>query len=612
MAETRPKPDIVHGVPPVAVSSASTRVNRTGSWKYIRPVYQDRIAPCNQGCPVGIDVEGYMNLLRQGREQEARDLLLRENPLPAVTGRVCYHPCESACNRVRFDQGVAIHAVERMLGDGRLEQPLPAPAQCTRSERVAVVGSGPAGLACAYHLVRMGYAVTVYEAELEPGGVLRWGIPEYRLPKDVLKGEIARLAALGVEFFCGIKVGRDLDFDTLDGFDAVFVATGVHRSRRLGIPGEDLRGVLRGLDFLRAVNQGLRPKLGRRTVVVGGGNTAMDCARTARRLGAEVTVLYRRGRAEMPAHQEEVEEALREGVRFEFLAAPLAVRSDAHLENERAIDAICDSFEAEARADVGRHAIGLECERMRLGEPDRSGRRRPEPVPDSAFFVPADTVLTALGEEADVGFLPDDVQRRDGTLRVNPLGETSRTAVFAGGDLLDEPHTVAYALGSGKRAAIGIDHFLRRRAEEDPDQVELRELKLGPAGNLSVTRWREDDPVRRENPVNEVVEVEQLNFAHFRHAGRQEDGVRVLPEPLGDFTETRLGLSHEEALAEAQRCLNCGVCNGCEVCLVFCPDVAISRRLGGGFEIDYEHCKGCGVCAYECPRGAMTMTREGL
>jgi len=318
------RPDLAHGVPPVAVSSASTRDNLTGSWKYIRPVYRDRVAPCNQGCPIGVDIESWMRLAGDGRLDEARDLLLRENPLPAVCGRVCYHPCETACNRAGFDEGVAIHAVERLLGDLASEAPISRP-EPRRGKSVGVVGAGPAGLSCAYHLARLGYDVTVYEAAREPGGVLRWGIPEYRLPKDVLRRELDRIRALGARFVCGTHVGRDVPFGALSDHDAVFLATGVQRRRPLGIPGEHLPQVVEGLALLRAVNGGARPELGRRVVVVGGGNTAMDCARTAVRLGAEVTVLYRRSRELMPAHAEEFTAARHEGVRFGFLAAPVAV-----------------------------------------------------------------------------------------------------------------------------------------------------------------------------------------------------------------------------------------------------------------------------------------------
>jgi len=600
--------DLAHGVPKVAVSTTSTRVNRTGSWKYIRPVYRDRVAPCNQGCLVGVDIEGYMNLVSQGRTREAIELLLAENPLPATTGRVCYHPCEGACNRGRHDEAIAIHAVERMLGDLALAAPPPVVANRTRTETVGVIGSGPSGLACAYHLARLGYGVTVYEAESEPGGVLRWGIPAYRLPKDVLAREIDRIAAHGVTFRTGARVGRELTFGEVARHDAVYVATGVHASRPLGIPGGDLGGVMPGLAFLKQVNAGLTPDIGRRVVVVGGGNTAMDCARTAVRLGADVLVVYRRGRAEMPANREEVEEAVCEGVRFEFLAAPVAAMP----RNESATDAL-DGVETSFGEDAAarrRRVAGLECVRMTLGEPDASGRRRPVAIAGSGFLVDADTVLTALGEDADLEFAGGRLPVQ-GALRVNPLGGAGG-AVFAGGDLLDEPHTVAFAIGSGKRAAIGIDHWLRLRAGEDPDAVELGDLRLGPAGNLSATRWRGDDPVRRVNAANEVVPFDDLNLAQVAHAPRHKD--RHLPAERSrlDFAEANHGLRPDDARAEAGRCIHCGTCDGCEVCLIFCPDVAISRRDDGGFDIAYDHCKGCGVCAAECPRGAIQMTREGL
>jgi len=610
MAESRPVPDIEHGVPPVSVSSASTSVNPTGSWKYIRPVFQDRVAPCNHGCPVGIDIQGYMGHARDGRLAEARELLLRENPLPATTGRVCYHPCESACNRAAFDDAVAIHAVERLLGDTALHLPT-APAPRTRSETVAVVGSGPAGLACAYHLVRLGYGVTVYEADAEPGGVLRWGIPEYRLPKQVLALEIDRVRALGVEFRCGVRVGKDVPFESLEAHDAVFVATGVHRSRPLGIPGESFHGVWRGLELLRAVNGGARPDLGRRVVVVGGGNTALDCARTAARLGAEVTVLYRRGHAEMPAHDEEYRAALDEGVRFGFLAAPIEVLGDGRVPEEEPMQAIGDTFGEFESLDRRPRVRGVRCVRMRLGKADGSGRRRPVPIKGSEFEVACEALVTALGEDADLEFLPESLRDRGGALQVTPLGGARRTAVFAGGDIIEEPHTVAFALGSGKRAAIGIDHYLRFLQGEISGDVEVGELRFGPGGNLSMTRWREDDPVARVNPANDVAGVENINLAHFAHAPRQRDLVRPPWETRHDFEETNLGLSRDAALAEARRCFHCGGCTGCEVCLVFCPDVAIRRIGEGRFEIDYEHCKGCGLCAAECPRGCVTMTREG-
>jgi 2-oxoacid:acceptor oxidoreductase delta subunit (pyruvate/2-ketoisovalerate family) len=589
MAERTSVIDRVHGVPPVAISDSDTTVNRTGSWKYIRPVYRDRVAPCNEGCPVGIDIEAYMNELREGRVDAALALLLRENPMPAVTGRVCYHPCESVCNRRNYDDAVSIHAVERALGDMALEAKATPPAPPSRKERVAVVGSGPAGLACAFHLRHLGYGVTVFEAAPEPGGVLRLGIPEYRLPKALLAREIARIQSLGIEIRCNARVGTDVPWSALDDYAAVFLGPGVHRSLSMGIEHEDTPGIRSGLDFLKELNLGGQPQLGHRVVVVGGGNTAMDCARSALRLGAETLVLYRRTRAEMPATDEEVEEADAEGAQFQYLAAPV-------------------------RARVKNHRLaGLECIRMKLGDADASGRRRPVPIPGSEFFVPADTVLSAIGEGPDFEVLGGNLEHDAWTLKVNAFGHTTETKVFAGGDVIDQPHTVAYALGAGKRAAIAIDAHLRQAAGESLEEPDLRTLRYGRVGNTPVTRWTGEDPVVRNGAVNEIVPYEAINTAHFTPVQAHPDRRLSVERSLEGFGEVNLGLTRELALAEARRCFNCGVCNRCELCLIFCPDVAISRREdGSGFEIDYEHCKGCGLCNAECPRGAMAMTREGL
>src|SRR5574341_1235103 len=429
-------PEATGRVTPLAVSQTSTLVSRTGSWKYIRPIYQDQLAPCIEACPVGIDIEGYLNLLREGRVEEACDLLLRENPMPAVTGRVCHHPCETSCNRCQLDEGVAVHAIERALGDLILAT-TPRPASRTSCASVGVVGSGPAGLACAYHVARLGYHVTVLEAASEPGGMLRLGIPEYRLPRKVLDRQIGWIKAQGVTIECASPVGEDVPWwSVLSGFDAVFISTGAHQSKALGVPGERLAGVDPGLAFLRRTNAGERPKVGKRVVVVGGGNTAMDCARTALRLGAEVTVLYRRTRAEMPAIADEVDEAEREGVQFVFLAAPIRL-------------------------------------------------------------VSANGRVTAIGETADVDGLPPEIERHGGSVLTDPYGSTTRAAVFAGGDLANQPRTVADALGAGKRAAIGIDQYLRMITGRPLEGPPTAELRYGKKGNLSITRWRRDDPVSR-------------------------------------------------------------------------------------------------------------------
>jgi NADPH-dependent glutamate synthase beta subunit-like oxidoreductase len=579
-------PESAGRVSPVAVSQTSTLVSHTGTWKYIRPVYRDLVAPCMEACPVGIDIEGYLNLLREGRLEEAGDLLARENPMPAVTGRVCHHPCEVRCNRRQYDEAVAIHAIERRLGDVLLEQ-MPVTAVARRPGSVAVVGSGPAGLGCAYHLARLGYAVTVFEAAAEAGGMLRLGIPEYRLPRAVLDRQIAWIVGHGIHLECGVRVGTDLPWPALwERFEAVFLAPGAQRSRELGVPGESLQGVRAGLAFLRAVNGGERPDLGRRVVVVGGGNTAMDCARTALRLGAAVTVLYRRTRAEMPAIADEVEDAEGEGVEFIFLAAPLRLVGE------------------------GGRVTAIECQRMRLGEPDASGRRAPVPVEGDRFLLPADTVLTAIGELADLEDLPGDIARLPVGIAAGVFGETSRAAVFAGGDAASQARTVADALGAGKRAAMGIDRYLRLIHGERDRFPEAESLRYGPHGNLSITRWRGDDPVPRTAPVNQVVRYQDLNLHYFTRRPRRLEE-RLPAASRRDFAEVNRGFDGEAMLEEAGRCFNCGVCNRCDVCLVLCPDVAIARSYRG-YRILLEYCKGCGICAAECPRGAMAMTREAL
>ena len=574
------------GIPPVAMSRTSTLVTHTGTWRYLRPVYHDRVAPCNQGCPVGIDIEGYMNLLRENRVNEAIALLLAENPMPAVTGRVCHHPCENTCNRRPLDGAVAIHAVERMLGDHASSKPDPANDAVPRAERVAVVGSGPAGLACAYHLARFGYQVTVLEAAELPGGMLRLGIPEYRLPRAVLDADVYRIVSQGVRIVCNVSVDTPEAWNELtDMFDAVCIATGAHTSRVLGLRGEELAEVRPGLAFLREVNAGARPDLGKRVVVVGGGNTAMDCARAAMRLGATVSVVYRRTRDEMPAIAEEVEDARREGAHFVFLANP-----------------------EEFTARDGRLS-GVVCERMQLGEPDESGRRRPVPT-GALFTIEADTVLTAIGESSEIDGLPDDVVRGDSGLPVDAVGHTNRAALFAGGDATDLTRTVADALGAGKRAAIGIDRHLRALAGDTAPEQDAEQARFA-GGNMSALKWRGLDPIRRKDPVNTVVAVDDINLSQFERVARHTDA--HLPSAAAraaGFIEANRGLTTAEALDESRRCLNCGVCTECDVCLIFCPDAAITHAEGGGYEIALDYCKGCGICAAECPRGAIVMTKD--
>jgi NADPH-dependent glutamate synthase beta subunit-like oxidoreductase len=610
MRDDRARADIRKGMPSLAEDTDSTVVNPTGSGKVVRPVFQDMVAPCNAVCPVGMDVEGAMNLLREGKVAEARDLLLRENPMPAVTGRVCDHPCQTACNRASLDDAVNIHAVERMLGDLEPEVHAPAPAR-TRGEKVAVVGSGPAGLACAYHLARLGYAVNVFEAEAEPGGALRYGIPEYHLPNEVLAKEIERIRSQGVSIRCGVRVGENLSWKELASHDAIFLASGACVNRPLELPGQDPADVRPGLEFLREAKAGDRGTVGRRVVVVGGTDTAVDCARTALRLGAEPVVVCQGTRADLSASTEAFDEAVREGVRFEFQTWPVAVQASEHSENEQAIDAIRAMYVEDEGDRPRTRLVSVECVRMRNVEAGPSGEWRSLPIQDSNFLLPADTLLTALGEEPDLEFLPSEITRKGYVVKVDEFGRTNHPGFFAGGDITGEPRTVAHSLGSGKRAAIGIDRHLREKAGDPVAEADSRALRYGGTGNFSITRWRKDDPVHRTGALNEVVPFERLNLAHFTSVPGKPDRHRSFEERRSSFAEANLGLTPNEALAEARRCFNCGVCNQCELCLAFCPDIAIRRHPDGhGFSRSEPHCKGCGICVEECPRGAMVMTKE--
>jgi len=557
-------------MPMMPASMASTLYNKTGSWRYMRPLYVNKTPPCNAACPAGEDIVMYLQLTAQGRYAEAWETIVRENPFPGVCGRVCPHPCESECNREHLGGAIAIHCQERFLADyaAAHDLGLPMPDVPQRGEHVAVVGAGPAGLSCAYHLRRMGYQVTVFDAGDKPGGMMRL-IPEYRLPKEVLEREIAAIVATGVEVKTGVRLGVDVSLDDLKDYAAVFLAVGQSRSRRLGVPGEEAADVLPGIDFLARVARGQRVGLGEKVAVIGGGNTAMDAARTARRLGADVTIFYRRSRAEMPAIDEEVNEALDEGVRIEFLRAPVAVLTE------------------------NGHVRGLRLTEMELGAPDESGRRRPMPVAGSEYDVACDTVIPALGQVADLSFLDAEVKSERGRIITDEKAATTRPPIFAGGDVATGFGTVTAAVGSGKRAALAIDCFLRGVERTFPDLAQ--NVQAAP---------RPHDAA--------VVRFEDLNTAYFEEEPRPRQEQRPAAERVTTFEEVNLGYGEDAALAEAQRCFSCGTCNECDNCLIFCPDVAVLRGPSDDepFVFNYDYCKGCGICVSECPRHAISFEEE--
>ena len=551
-------------------------VIKTGIWRTLRPALKVKTPPCNEACPAGVDVRGFVTLIKQGFFNEACRLYVEENPFPGICGRVCYHPCESSCNRRDFDQPVGINELERFLADFYS----PVEQECSKREKqVAVVGSGPAGMSCSYYLARLGHPVTIFEALNVIGGLLRTGIPGYRLPEEVLDKEIEKLRTLGVEIQTNCPVTKE-SWDELARFDAIVLAHGA--SEHLSLPfvcaGSGAVPILSGLGFLKTVKQGGEVSLGRRVVIIGGGNTAIDAARVSLRLGTSPTILYRRSKAEMPAFQTEIEEALEEGVEFLFLTSPVAVE----------------------KTESGQR---IHCIRNRMGKPDEDGRPSPLPIEGSDFFVEADSILSAIGEVCDLSFLPEEISFSHQSVYVSEWGLTTKSGVFACGDVIDQPRTVVHAIGSGKRAAIAIDCYLKNRS----DSALMSSLRIGEKGGLSFKNYSEGTSAPSSK---NVVHFEDLNPYYFQYKKRYSR--RKLPnKSRTGFQEAYGTLAEEEVLGEAQRCFRCGMCDHCGNCYIFCPDGSISEQEEGALNlINYDYCKGCGICANECPVAIIEMEKE--
>ena len=564
--------------PPMSFSYEGTQASRTGTWRYLTPAYLNKLAPCNEACPAGEDVEAALVLAGQEGYLEAWEKIAQENPLPRVCGRVCFHPCEGGCNRKEFDEATSINALERFVGDHAFQSGKRfAPAKEKKKEKIAIIGSGPAGLSCAYHLASLGYGVTLFEAQPKLGGVLRYGIPAYRLPKDVLDQEINNILALGVEARTGAPVGKEVKWEELKKFSAVFVAAGAWKNVPLKIPGEDAKGVISGLEFLQKVNSGQTVDLGQRVAIIGGGNTAMDAARSALRLEGKPLIIYRRTKEEMPAWEEEVAETAEENIEFIFLSSPVKIIT----ENGK--------------------VKGVECIKNLLGPVGKDGRREPRPIEGSNFTLPVDAVISAIGEMPDFSFLPPELRKSVGSLPVDETGATPLKDVFAGGDIVAQPRTVSYAIGSGKKAAMAIDATLRGKNAVEA----LRSARWGEKGSLSMALYRKGGA---DGMAPEVVRFSDLNPAYFKRQARKPKEKLSVSRPTTGFSEVTLGLSPASALYEAKRCFNCGVCNLCHNCFIYCPDLAIAARPDKqGYAINYDYCKGCCICVEECPRGAISL-----
>jgi len=535
----------------ITLDVGSSLANQTGSWRTSRPVYVDRLPPCNHACPAGENIQSWLFHAESGDYESAWRTLTADNPLPAVMGRVCYHPCEESCNRAKLDQPVGINSVERFLGDEAIKRGWRfAPPAAESSKRVLVVGAGLSGLSAAYHLRRMGHRVAIHEAGPMAGGMMRFGIPKYRLPREVLDAEIARILELGVALKLNAEVENILETMREGGFDAAFLAVGAHIAKRAYIPAGSAAKILDAVQVLRSMEGEEKPLLGRRVIVYGGGNTALDVARTAKRLGAtESIIVYRRTRDRMPAHDFEVEEALEEGVMMKWLSTI-------------------------KRMEEG----SITVEKMVL---DDTGF--PQPTGELETLA-TDSLVLALGQEVDLSLLEGvpGLSIEGGVVQVGPNMMTGCAGIFAGGDMVPSERTVTVAVGHGKKAARHIDAWLRSAPRADVEKHELASF-------------------------------DKLNTWYYADAPKTVRPMLDLVRRTSTFEEVQHGLDETNALYEARRCLSCGNCFECDNCYGVCPDNAVIK-LGPGkrFQFNYDYCKGCGVCAQECPCGAIAMVPEAI
>ena len=542
-------------------TTGTTEVFKTGTWRAALPRHIEAPSPCHAACPIEGDIAEWIGRARVRDFRGAWEILTRHNPFPAVAGRICHHPCEAACNRAGFDASLAICRLERYVGDRALTEGWDfAPVEVSREERIAVVGGGPSGLSAAFHLRRRGYAVTLFESRPELGGLMRYGIPSYRLVRSVLDGEIARIVNLGIEVRCGVSMETAEDFERLrSGFAAVYLAIGARCQKRLPRLDYTQPWVMDGADYLARTNAGEAPGLGKRVVVIGGGSAAIDVARSALRAGHEVKILALETRSQLPAQRDEVLEALEEGV------------------------ALVDGAMLTEVFDTGSAGLVLKCVRVEFEAGATRGQFTVVPIPDSEFTLDADAVIPSIGQDPDLAPLSAALAADGALLKTDQGQATSAERVYAGGDVASMARFVTEAIGMGKRAAREIDRALRGKTQGADDGAEV-----------------EAEP---------VVQLAAINTFYYPRQARAAEQRLPAAERLASDAEVQIGFDLERALAETERCFSCGTCIECDNCVHYCPDLAV-RREAGGYVVLADYCKGCGLCVEECPTGSMKMVGE--
>jgi len=545
-------------VVPTTWTTGTTEVFKTGTWRAALPQHIHAPSPCHTACPVNGDIAEWMGRAHAHDFRGAWEILTRHNPFPAVAGRICHHPCEAACNRAGFDESLAICRLERYVGDCALAEGWAfAPVEVSRAEGIAIVGGGPSGLSAAFHLRRRGYAVTLFESRPELGGLMRYGIPPYRLARSVLDGEIARIVDLGVDVRLGVSMETAEAFERLrSGFDAVYLAIGARCQKRLPRLDYTRAWVMDGADYLARANAGTAPALGKRVVVIGGGSAAIDVARSALRSGHEVTILALESVSQMPAQREEVIEAMEEGV------------------------ALVNGAMLTEAVDVGTAGLVLKCVRVRFEAAATRGQFTVIPIPGSAFALDADAIVVSIGQDPDLAPFSAAFETEGALLKANERQATSLDRVYAGGDVASMARFVTEAIGMGKRAALEVDRVLRGNPQGADDAA-----------------------------AEPVVELAAINTFYYPRQARVVEQRLPAAQRLASGSEVQIGFDLEQALAETERCFSCGTCIECDNCVHYCPDLAVKREAGG-YVVLTDYCKGCGLCVKECPTGSMKMVEE--